>query len=102
MSEPSARDPIVPPVMTPRESPGSGVPVPVLGGGMVIFENDQTGKPKLRTLWKLSTGHYDTCGTLGNVPRHEFYLFSIHIFLLVASGWWTHGDGTGRRGQVGG
>ena len=48
---------------------------------MVIFENDQTGKPKLRTLWKLSTGHYDTYGTLGYGPRHEFYLFSEHIFL---------------------
>ena len=48
---------------------------------MVIFENDQTGKPKHKTLWKLPTGHYDTYGTLGYGPRHEFYLFSEHIFL---------------------
>ena len=58
-----------------------------VGGGMVIFENDQTGKPKLRTLWKLSTGHYDTYGTLGYGPRHEFYLFSENIFLHQRTRW---------------
>ena len=47
---------------------------------MVIFENGQTGKPKHKTLWKLSTGHYDTYGTLGYDPRHEFYLFLEDIF----------------------
>ena len=33
MSEPSARDPVVPPVVTPRESPGSGAlgPAPFMG-----------------------------------------------------------------------
>ena len=52
---------------------------------MVNFiENQQTRKQTHMTYCKLSTGHYDTCGTLGNVPRHEFYLFSVHIFLLVA------------------
>ena len=55
-----------------------------VGGGMVNFENQQTRKSTHRTYCKLSTGHYDTWGTLGNVPRHEFYLFSVHIFLLVA------------------
>ena len=58
-----------------------------VGGGMVIFENDQTGKPKLRTLWKLYTGHYDTYGTLGYGPRHEFYLFSENIFLHQRTRW---------------
>ena len=58
-----------------------------IGGSMVIFENDQTGKPKLRTLWKLYTGHYDTYGTLGYGPRHEFYLFSENIFLHQRTRW---------------
>ena len=58
--------------------------VPILGGGMVNFENQQTRKSMHGTYFKLSPGHYDTCGTLGNGPRHEFYLVSVHIFFSLA------------------
>ena len=51
---------------------------------MVNFENQQTRKSMHGTYCKLSTGHYDTCGTLGNGPRHEFYLVSVHIFFSLA------------------
>ena len=51
---------------------------------MVIFENPQTRKLTHGTHWQLSTGHSDTCGTLWNGHRREFYRLSIHIFFNLA------------------